>query len=203
MFFSPERQIPQQQPIRPTLRFEASAFAEARLSAKCLHPLRWMPVMSYLALPFPHSGHKALRKGRISMPGGVYLITATTYHRTPLFSDFSAACAASAAFHQHAVLGQNKLLAWVLMPDHVHLLLQLGTNEELSKSVGRMKAVSAREVRRVTRSQGTIWAPAFHDHALRHEDDLLAVARYIVANPLRAGLTKSIREYSYWGAVWI
>ncbi|WP_442964680.1 transposase [Pseudomonas sp. GCEP-101] len=53
-------------------------------------------------------------------------------------------------FTRRSVIGRNRLLAWVLMQDHVHWLLELGVGEDLARSVGRMKAVSAREVRRST-----------------------------------------------------
>jgi hypothetical protein len=40
----------------------------------------------------------------------------------------------------------------------------------------------------------------FYDHVLRREEDSLAIAAYIVANPVRAGLVKSVTEYSYSGS---
>jgi REP element-mobilizing transposase RayT len=158
--------------------------------------------MSHPAFP-DAPGHHSLRKGRSSEPGRIYLISATTHGRTPVFLDFRSACIASAAFVRPVVLGHNRLLAWVLMPDHVHWLLQLGDGEQLAGSVGRMKAVSAREVARQAGRQGRVWAPAFHDRAMRREEDLVAVARYIVANPLRAGLVRTLREYPFWDAVWL
>nr|WP_311197242.1 transposase [Pseudomonas sp. GCEP-101] len=86
----------------------------------------------------------------MSIPGYVYLLTATTEQRIPLFADFKTACVASSMFTRRSVIGRNRLLAWVLMQDHVHWLLELGVGEDLARSVGRMKAVSAREVRRST-----------------------------------------------------
>lgn len=148
-------------------------------------------------------GHRSLRKGRSSIPGYVYLVTTTTEQRVPLFADFRTTCVASSAFTRRSVLGRNRLLAWVLMPDHIHWLLQLGEGEALAKSVGRMKAVSARETRRAIGWQGAVWAQAFHDRTLRREEDLVAVARYMVANPMRAGLVKTVREYPFWDAVWL
>jgi uncharacterized protein with ACT and thioredoxin-like domain len=48
-----------------------------------------------------------------------------------------------------------------------------------------------------------IWQQDFHDHALRMEEDVKSVARYIVANPLRAGLVMKIGDYSHWDAKWL
>lgn len=65
-------------------------------------------------------GHHALRKGRASIPNGVYLITTTTFERQKLFDDFAVGCAAARCFEDKTFLGDAKMLAWVLMPDHVH-----------------------------------------------------------------------------------
>jgi REP element-mobilizing transposase RayT len=50
---------------------------------------------------------------------------------------------------------------------------------------------------------GRLWQPGYHDHALRREEDLVATARYLVANPLRAGLVQHIGDYPLWDAVWL
>jgi REP element-mobilizing transposase RayT len=95
------------------------------------------------------------------------------------------------------------MLAWVLMPDHAHWLLQLGEKDELGIVVNRLKSSSSRLANRVLDRQGMFWAPAYHDHALRAEEDLLNIARYIVANPLRAGLVQRIGDYPFWNAIWV
>lgn len=95
------------------------------------------------------------------------------------------------------------MLAWVLMPDHAHWLLQLGDVERLGDVVGRLKSASSRHANQCFSRTGSLWAKAFHDHALRKEQDLQAAARYLVANPLRAGLVKRIGDYPFWNAVWV
>ncbi len=148
-------------------------------------------------------GHHALRKGRVSIANGVYLVTTTTIERLKLFEDFGAGCAAARCFEDVRLLGNAKMLAWVLMPDHVHWLLQLGERDELSTVANRLKSASARHVNRALRRTGEVWAKAFHDHALRSEDDLQDMARYVVANPLRARLVERIGDYPFWNAVWL
>ena len=150
-----------------------------------------------------HQGHHALRKGRVSIANGVYLVTATTLERQKLFDDFGAGCAAARCFNDTRLLGDAKMLAWVLMPDHVHWLLQLGERDGLSVVVSRLKSASARRANRALGRTGAVWAKAFHDHALRSEDDLQDVARYVVANPLRAGLAARLGDYPFWNAVWL
>jgi REP element-mobilizing transposase RayT len=51
--------------------------------------------------------------------------------------------------------------------------------------------------------QGTFWQRGFYDYAIRQDEDLKKLARYIVANPLRAGLVESIGDYPHWDAKWL
>jgi putative transposase len=87
-------------------------------------------------------------------------------------------------------------LGFVVMPDHLHWLLLLRRGE-LSDVVRRLKGRSARFIGH------PLWQPNFYDHAIRADEDLRAIARYIVANPLRAGLVKCLGDYPHWDAVWL
>ena len=148
-------------------------------------------------------GHAALRKGRVSIEGQIYLVTTATFERHPFFADFKAAHAAAQALEDKAVLAEASLLAWVLMPDHFHGLLQLGEKTSLQNTVNRLKSASARRANRALGRAGPLWSRAYHDHALRREDDLLETARYIVANPVRAGLVRRVGEYPFCNAIWL
>ena len=148
-------------------------------------------------------GPRALRRHRIDIPGGIYLITTTTQKRQKLFSDFVQASTMAQQFIRTDLLDGVDLLTWVLMPDHVHWLIQLQDNATLSNWVLRMKSGSARHFNHLTGHTGPVWARAFHDHALRKDEDVKVLARYIVANPLRAGLTENIGDYPFWNAVWL
>jgi REP element-mobilizing transposase RayT len=89
------------------------------------------------------------------------------------------------------------------MPDHVHWLLKLqSSNVSLSKTLSYVKTRSAGFAFKKFGIKG-LWQKGFHDHAVRKEEDLIKIARYIVANPVRAGLVKSVRDYSHWDVVWI
>jgi REP element-mobilizing transposase RayT len=89
------------------------------------------------------------------------------------------------------------------MPDHWHGLVQPGDGELLSAIVRRLKCNSARQVRTHLELESPVWAPAFHDRALRDEDTVASAARYVVMNPIRAGLALSPGNYPYWDAAWI
>ena len=144
-----------------------------------------------------------MRKGRVSIANGIYLITTTTLGRQKLFADFTVGCAVARCIEDGRLLGDAKMLAWVLMPDHLHSLLQLGERDKLDAVVSRLKSASARHANRVLHRAGGVWAYAFHDHALRSDEDMQGVARYVVANPVRAGLVARVGDYPFWNAVWL
>lgn len=89
------------------------------------------------------------------------------------------------------------------MPDHAHWLLQLGQRRPLSTVIRMLKAFSARNIHCLEGGRMPVWSRAYHDRALRRDEDVIAVARYIIANPLRAGLVQRIGDYPYWNAVWL
>ncbi len=161
------------------------------------------PCLNRVAPAAPRPGHAALRRGRVTLRNGVYFVTAATCQRIALFHDCCAARTAARCFEDPHVLGDASMLAWVLMPDHAHWLIQLVGTTPLGICVGRIKSASSRAVNRACQRKGCVWAPAFHDHALRAEEDVEAAARYLVANPLRAGLVERVGDYPYWNAVWI
>ena len=148
------------------------------------------------------TGYSNLRKGRYSAAGQIYHVVSRTHQRQKIFSDWALAAAASRAFTSDKALVDSRLLCWVLMPDHAHWLLELGDISTISALIGRMKSLSAREVRITSDRGGSIWHPGYYERAMRREDDLVAVARYIIANPLRANLCSSLRYYPFWNAVY-
>lgn len=143
----------------------------------------------------------ALRRGRWSQPGGVYLLTFVTDGRQPRFAEWEAASRVAAALASTDAWQDTTLLCWVLMPDHWHGLVQLGGRESLSRTVGRARAHATRAWTPI--GDGRLWQRSFHDRALRSEERMVDVARYVVANPLRAGLVRRYGDYPYWDAIWI
>lgn len=151
----------------------------------------------------PTTGHRALRRYRASLPGHYYHLTTTTQARRRLFDDFRIARGAVRALHSVEALGSSELLAWVLMPDHLHILVRLADDSDLPTLMNRLKAATAREVNRRMGTTGAVWQRAYHDHVIRDDETLEAVGRYIVMNPLRAGLVTRLGAYPHWDAMWI
>jgi REP element-mobilizing transposase RayT len=99
--------------------------------------------------------------------------------------------------------GGSKTLAFVVMPDHIHWLVQTGEQRTLAESVCVVKSAAARQINALLGSLNRIWQRGYYDRAIRKDDDLVEVARYIVNNPVRAGLVRSVGDYPHWDAAWL
>lgn len=137
-----------------------------------------------------------LRKGRCSEIGRAYHVTAVTRGREPVFGNFWAGRIVVGELRRLQEEGWAETLCFVVMPDHVHWLMVVRE--------GRLSAIVKRLKARVAQALGRpVWQPAFFDHAVRAEEDVRGLARYIVANPLRAGLVEHVEDYPLWDAAWL
>lgn len=137
----------------------------------------------------------------MSETGRAYLVTTVTVQREPVFSDLR--CGRQVVFALRGELSRAATLAFVVMPDHLHWLMQLRDGLHLGTVVRNVKSVSAHRVNSFLGREGRLWQAGYHDHAVRAEEDLAELARYVVANPLRAGLVERIGDYPLWDAVWL
>ncbi|MDB5979877.1 MAG: hypothetical protein JWQ69_892 [Pseudomonas sp.] len=149
-----------------------------------------------------HEHAHRLRLGRVSELGRVYNVTSIVENRRPVFTDWRLGRLVVTELRRAEQQGLVLSLAWVVMPDHFHWLFEL-KNGSLGALLKQVKGRSAIEFNKATGSEGRLWQRGFHDRAVRHEDDLRQLARYIVANPLRAGLVKRAGDYPLWDAIWL
>jgi len=143
-----------------------------------------------------------LRRGRCSEPGRFYLLTTVTRNRHPLFLNFQYARIVIRHLRMADQENSCHSLAWVVMPDHVHWLIEL-KEITLSTLMRRFKARSSHNLRKAGTSTARVWQAGYHDRALRKEADVIKAARYIIANPLRAGLVNKVGDYPHWDAICI
>jgi REP element-mobilizing transposase RayT len=125
------------------------------------------------------------------------MITVVTAERRRVFEQFSAARTLIGYLKTENDLQRANTVAFVVMPDHLHWLMQLGEGATLSQVVRGVKSLTSH------RMGYPVWQRGFHDHAVRHDEDLKAMSRYVIANPIRAGLVSSVGDYPHWDAVWI
>jgi REP element-mobilizing transposase RayT len=89
---------------------------------------------------------------------------------------------------KHAARRDYDLLAWCVMPNHIHVLCKPFERVELAAIVRRWKSFSAMRINQVLGRKGSLWQREYFDRLIRSEDELYRAADYIRANPIRAGL---------------
>jgi len=94
---------------------------------------------------------------------------------------------------------QYRLISWVIMPNHVHCLLETKSDWPLCRVVQSWKSVSAHRINRLLGRSGALWQPDYFDRYIRDDHHLAAAIAYIEDNPVKAGLA-SVAEDWPWGS---
>jgi putative transposase len=145
----------------------------------------------------------ALRRGRASISNHAYFVTTNTAGRIRWFVDFEIARLVVAEMRLIHDRHDIDSLAWVLMPDHLHWLFVLRDRAGLAAVMKKFKSQSAIAVNTRMGRIGEVWQRGYFDHAIRGDEELQSVARYIIANPLRTNLVDRLGSYPHWDAVWL
>jgi tRNA threonylcarbamoyl adenosine modification protein (Sua5/YciO/YrdC/YwlC family) len=80
------------------------------------------------------------------------------------------------------------LIAWCIMPNHVHVIVRPMHGHALSEILHTWKSFTAQRANRLLHRDGKFWQPESYDHLIRDEQDLRNQVRYVVENPKKAGL---------------
>jgi REP element-mobilizing transposase RayT len=81
-----------------------------------------------------------------------------------------------------------RLIAWCVMPNHVHVVFQAIEGYGLAQVVRSWKLFTARFANRLLRRTGPFWQREYYDHIVRDEQEFWRVVDYVAKNPERAGL---------------
>lgn len=95
-----------------------------------------------------------------------------------------------------------RLILAVIMPDHVHLLIQprelvTGIWDNLGKVLKSIKGTSSRQINRRHNRKGSLWLAESYDHIVRDEAELLEKYQYIIQNPVKARIVGTPEEYPF------
>jgi putative transposase len=90
-----------------------------------------------------------------------------------------------------------KVLAFCLMPNHFHLVLEPEHTTALSKFMQWLLTSHVRRYHRHYRSSGHIWQGRFKSFPIQQDEHLLTVLRYVLQNPVRAGLARSACNWTW------
>ena len=110
-----------------------------------------------------------------------------------------------ASIVQHALLHfdseRYRLSAWVVMPNHVHLLAAPCYGHSLSKIVHSLKSYTAQEANNTLQAKGRFWFEDYFDRYIRNAKHFENAVSYIENNPVRAGLCAFPGEWPF-GSAW-
>ena len=81
------------------------------------------------------------------------------------------------------------LLAWCIMPNHVHVILKLAKGEELDKILHSWKSFTSHEINKLNGTSGSIWQKESYDHLIRDGKDFRNQIDYVLNNPTKAGFS--------------
>jgi len=131
-----------------------------------------------------------------------YFLTFCTRARAQVFVEDWPVDSALSQFRRTATLEGFSINAYCFMPDHVHLLVEaMRLDSDLTRfaKLAKQRAGAAHALS----GRGRLWQEGYYERILRDDDAPRDVARYIIANPVQAGLVLSPTQYPYVGSdVW-
>ena len=125
------------------------------------------------------------------------LLTTTCADRQPLFRRAEAARLFIENLYAVRTETTYKLLAFVVMPDHVHLVVVPSAGHALGQVVQLIKGRFARVYNSQVGSSGSLWQSRYHESALLSEQALVWAVEYVHENPVAGGLVASAEEYPW------
>ena len=93
--------------------------------------------------------------------------------------------------------GYYQLYSFVIMPEHLHLIILPQNKKTLSQIMHSLKSYTAKKINSLLGRSGKIWQDGFYERIIRNEDDLREKATYIENNPLRKNLVEEPEKYFY------
>ncbi len=140
--------------------------------------------------------YDSLLRHREQALGNGFTVTFCALDRRPVFASDAAAAILARAIWRSDELKLSSTHAWVIMPDHVHWLVSVEAGVSVSRAVASVKANTSRQLAQLGLTG--LWQPGFYEHRVRNQEDLASQARYLIANPLRAGLVAKLSDYRWW-----
>jgi len=131
--------------------------------------------------------------------GCTYFVTTKVAQNTALFQVHEIAEIVIGKLLHYRMAGAYLLHEFVLMPNHLHLLLTPTDATSLEKAMQLIKGGSSHEIHRKRGSGMEIWQAGFHEATIRDTADYFSRVRYIQMNPVAAGFVDRAEEWR-WGS---
>lgn len=136
----------------------------------------------------------------ILLDGYCYFVTTTTQERRPLFKNQENACILSQLLYNQRKRGRFYLLEFVIMPEHLHLMIAPRDKTKVSFIMQEIKKGSARLINQKNRRRGKIWMDEYFETAIRNEKDFWQRIDYMKNNPVKRGLVEKTEDYPFGSA---
>src|SRR3990172_3055249 len=120
------------------------------------------------------------------------LVTSNIADRKAIFSSERAARLFIQILHEVRLL-----FAFVVMPDHVHLVLRSAAAHSIGQVIQLVKGRFSRRYNEMTGKRGRLWQSRYHERALRRESELLEAIEYVHGNPVAAGLVGEAPAFAW------
>ena len=130
-------------------------------------------------------------------PGTSYFVTTKTSQNRPLLSVTEIAETVVQTLLHYRHRGEYLLHEFVLMPDHLHVLITPSSTNSLEKTVQFTKGGSSYRLNQQRGHKIDLWQAGFHDWTIRDAADWDAKAQYIHLNPVKAGLVERPEDWPY------
>ena len=127
----------------------------------------------------------------------MFFVTAVCWQRMPFFKDARKAELMMDVLEHYQQQGKYALHEFVIMPDHLHLLIEPAEDLSLERAVQLIKGGFSYRVGKLERKRGLVWQESFTNHRTRNEEDFEGHVTYIRMNPVRAGLVERAEDYPY------
>ena len=128
-----------------------------------------------------------------------YFLTFTTHDRTPHFTHGEAVDLVRSQILRAARQHQFSVIAYCFMPDHLHLLTEgVSDGSDLRAFIKAAKQFSGHHFKQ--QHHAKLWQRYGYEHALRDDVERALTLRYILDNPVGAGLVKEPADYAFLGS---
>jgi REP-associated tyrosine transposase len=141
-----------------------------------------------------------LRPSRLFSPPGTYFLTFSTWHHRRLFVVENYARLFLKTLYHYRREGRYELHSFVVMPDHIHLLLTPAQDVTVERAVQLIKGGYSHALGTLIGRNSEVWQRGFTDHRIRDAQDFVHHRNYVHQNPVVARLTLNSSEYRHCSA---
>ena len=128
---------------------------------------------------------------RLHHSGQSHFVTFSCFHRLPLLAQMQMQDAFLSVLEQMRRRFQMRVYGYVVMPEHVHLLLSEPSDEMLPQAMQMLKtrvSIQARKEEKRAACEQPFWQTRYFDHNVRNHEGFVTQLRYIHRNPVKRGL---------------